>query len=264
MWRYSPVTTGPKNSRQVRRSSRIVAPVRFWISCRRAALSEQANIAFEERENEADVENGDVGREDACCWHPRQVSQSNAAADPEKQEHCNLLWGKLADGVSVRQQDPERPEAYKGRNCLGTHRTFQRADYFNSLLHSTASLPFIAQHDDCHRTISEVLLMSEGSVCRDARAVVRGQAADRKRTAARLISVAPSDHRLDPSVTPHHRRFANDRRSSRRRPCCRHGCTPHAVDTGREDGFATRRCWPRPFARSLGPGPCRSRPSLRA
>src|SRR6188472_1937261 len=79
MWRYSPVTTGPKNSRQVRRSSRIVAPVRFWISCRRAALSEQANIAFEERENEADVENGDVRREDACCWHPRQVSQSNAA-----------------------------------------------------------------------------------------------------------------------------------------------------------------------------------------
>ena len=96
--------------------------------------------------------------------------------------------------------------------------------------------------------------MSEGSVCRDARAVVRGQAADRKRTAARLISVAPSDHRLDPSVTPHHRRFANGRRSSPRRPCCRHLCTPHAADTGTEDGSATRRRRPRPFARSLGPG----------
>ena len=88
------------------------------------AVSGQANIAFKGRENKSDVENGNIRGEEACGWHPRQVSESNAAADPEKQEHCNLLWGKLADGVSVRQQDPERPEAYKGRNCLGTHRTF--------------------------------------------------------------------------------------------------------------------------------------------
>src|SRR3954466_4259164 len=92
--------------------------------CRRAALSGQPNIAFKDREDKSDVENGNIRREQACCWHPRQVSESNAAADPEKQEHCNPLRGQLADGISVRQQDPERPKGDKGRNYLGTHRTF--------------------------------------------------------------------------------------------------------------------------------------------
>src|SRR5436190_19983563 len=102
------------------------------MSCRTAALSRQANIAFEDRENKSDVEDGNVGREEACCWHPRQVSQSKAAADPEKQEHCDLLRGKLANGISVGQQAPERPEADKGRNCLGTHSDlFKRAESFN-------------------------------------------------------------------------------------------------------------------------------------
>ena len=102
------------------------------------ALSGQANIAFKNRENKSDVENGNIGGEEACCWHPRQVTESNAAADPEKQEHGNLLRGKLADGISVRQQDPERPKADKGRNFwepigLSQRRTSSTPYQFNRI-----------------------------------------------------------------------------------------------------------------------------------
>jgi hypothetical protein len=86
-------------------------PQRFLGSWLKALMRlVQPDVAPEDYENEGDVQNRHVRGKQG--WRGRwQIGQTEATADPQRQEHHEVLPGKLADRVSVGEQNPERPEA---------------------------------------------------------------------------------------------------------------------------------------------------------